>query len=247
MYNDGMFWDFLFRKKKRAVIIHGYPAPENEAAPIWRCLEELGYKVVSPQFLEGKERFSVEWIENEIERLLGGKKPDVLAGISMGGLILPQIAKKYPNAKLLFIATGARLGCKTGTFNWAIKAAASRNGDRMIRALLKVPDSVLGKGYEMINKESHGRDKIVKAIRNLAPEKHSEVARFVLEANNWELARGLKNKALVISGRRDVLMPPEAGRELAEAIPNCRHYITDAEHFNILNHESLDEIKIFLK
>ena len=58
------------------------------------------------------DHFNVEGIKNKIQCELNGTVPDVIVGISMGGLIAPHLAKDYPTTKLIMIASGPKLKTK---------------------------------------------------------------------------------------------------------------------------------------
>jgi esterase/lipase len=241
--------------KKIAVILHGYPAPENQSTPIWKCLEQLGYEVILPRYLESEDRFSIEWFEKEIDEELMGRKPDVMVGVSMGGFILPYVAKKFPQAKLIFVATGLRMKAKLRPFQWVIKWAAGQKNDDVVKLIIGLPEAVMGRGYSLVHhskdpskQEFLAMDKksIIDALKRSVPQRHREVARFMINTNTAEIVKGLQNQALVISGVLDEIMPLELGKELSDTMTNCKLVAVNAQHYETLNDEALSEVRKFL-
>jgi len=85
------------------------------------------------------------------------------------------------------------------------------------------------------------------AIKNIPVKKHAEIAKIVTQTDNRELLKNLNNSSLILSGKKDLLMPVVQGRELQNCLKNSKLVIIDSIHFNVLNDTALGEIGKFLK
>lgn len=253
-----MIFDWLLgrKHKKIAVILHGYPSPIQEDMPIWKLLKENGYEVLMPRYLESRETFSINGVVKESEKLLKGRKPDLLIGFSLGGMILPYVAAKYPKAKVIFAATGSRLKPKMQWMEWAIKMAAGKTGTKAAKWLVRIPVKAMSLGYDMVRWQKGPTDKVltekdkqllIKTFKSTDPVKHIEIAKFARTADTRNLLKKLDNKSLVCVGSRDDLMPPEVGEELAGLVKNSQIVRIDAEHFDVLNDQAMTEIQKFIR
>lgn len=242
--------------KKLAVLLHGYPAEENQSTPIGLLLRKMDYELIIPRYMVSEEEFSVEWIKKEIKRLAKNKKPDVLVGISLGGLVLPYLVSDYPEAKLIFLATGTRFKPKLKFAEKAVKMAIYKPVERAVEVMTRIPDSWLKMVYDQVHKAKTKHEKelcdkdkaaIIKAVRTIKPHKHRELARFILNTNTTELLKSILNDSLILSGSDDVLMPPDVSMELAKGLKNSTFKEVKAEHFMVLNQETSVIIKKWLE
>jgi len=75
---------------KTALVLHGWPEHNLENYFLVKWLEDKEYKVLTPDLF----RHGLVPELNE--------KIDLIVGISMGGLVLPQVAKKTPEGQAYF-------------------------------------------------------------------------------------------------------------------------------------------------
>ncbi|KKQ91989.1 MAG: hypothetical protein UU16_C0013G0018 [Candidatus Woesebacteria bacterium GW2011_GWA2_40_7] len=116
--------------EKTALILHGWPQPVEAGSinyPYLEYFQSKGYTVFAPKLFTKDFVLKEPDAKKYIENLLGGKKPDVIVGISLGGLLLPKIAKDYPNAKLVFIASDPKIQPESVGFKSVLHLAKNKN------------------------------------------------------------------------------------------------------------------------
>ena len=91
---------------KTVLLIHGYPEPIYEDSYLYSFFKDRGYNIIAPYLFTSEFKLTKEETKKFIEDKLNNKTPDVIVGVSMGGLIAPQIASDYSKAKLVLVATG---------------------------------------------------------------------------------------------------------------------------------------------
>lgn len=179
-----------------------------------------------------------------------------LIACSMGGFFIPQVAKKYPNAKLIFAATGPRLQPKSLILKWAI---ANSDGI-LIKVLLTLgrytPDIILTFFHKLINpiggggeeRDYYQKDMIGNIIwtKKIPPDKQIEVLKYVKSVDNTELLQTMSNKSLIFAGSRDILMPPILSEELHRLLKNSQLNISDRGHFNVIWADTFKSLEKFL-
>lgn len=121
--------------KKTAVVIHGWPRPATLVENLGSFLEDRGYKVVIPDYLRKQKGFSLEGSLKIIKRELRGSQPDLIIGLSLGGIIAPHIAKYFPRARLVLVATGARFDPEVKWFRPGVKILISKSGKRIMEVI----------------------------------------------------------------------------------------------------------------
>jgi esterase/lipase len=177
-----------------------------------------------------------------------------MVGVSLGGLMLPKIVGDYPGAKLVFVATGTRFMPRMKLAERAVKIVCHKHGENVAAWISQMPEQLLGKIYDVVHKPKNDEERefckidkqaIINSLKGIDPKIHGQLARFLVKTDNRELIKKLKQKALVLSGRNDTLMPKEVGEELARGI-NGEFRLVEAEHFNVLNESALTEIRKFL-
>lgn len=160
------------------------------------------------------------------------KKADIL-GHSMGGYIAQEIAIEYPRRVNKLILANTR-------------AAASQKAKSSFSGLLKILES--GKNYELFIREFFsllftpeylGNKEIVEpAVKHLLEYPYPVTAqgfRLQLEAlgnfNSLERLGRIEARALVLSGRKDVLIPAEESQLLTDKIPRAKIiFLENAAH-----------------
>jgi pimeloyl-ACP methyl ester carboxylesterase len=242
---------------KVALVLHGWPESRTEDSFYYKYFKDRGYDVLAPNLFDGSFTFDIHNVGSRIKKQLRSRKIDVIVGISMGGLILPYIAKDHPGAKLIFIASGAHLKSKSGFFNLAFTLLRKQYILKSIAWILLLPDSVLKFFYQLANPfTGSGRDLLayekdmlhnIKTIKGIPVEKETEIINFVSKVDNTDLLRGIKNASLIYNGRKDLLMPAERGEELHQLLKNSQLIINGGEHFDVFTEKNLKDWDGFLK
>lgn len=239
---------------KLALILHGFPQPVNSSDNyLIKYLEGRGYEVCCPYLLAGAWEFNWPNIEKYIANELKTKIPDVVIGISMGGLILPNIAKDWPKARLVFIASGPNLKLPKSVMI-PINLFRTNIGYWIIRLILTIPNSVLVWAYWILDHwiEGPGVHDIpdlqnnIYYMRKISKIRSQEVIDLLKSIDNSEILKKLKNPALVINGGSDVLMGAGQGRILKSLLANCKYIENSRSHFNVFTPEDLKYLDEFL-
>lgn len=238
---------------KVALILHGWPQPVTSSHILFKALQERGYKILCPYLFDMKERLNKENVMRAVKQSLGEEKPDLIVGMSMGGLIIPWLALDYPKALLVFVATGVRLAPESGLFKFITKVASSPIGNLLIKLFLLAPESLLELGYKIVNpyKGTGEFDKKIylsdleeniKCIKNIPSNKHLEALNLIKNVNNSELLSKLNSEAIIICGDSDKLMTENGSLELKSLIKRSELIVVHAEHFNVLNENTISEL-----
>ena len=192
-----------------------------------------------------------------VTKKLGNRKLDLIVGISMGGFLIPELAKELPFSKLIFIASGARFAPEVKRLKSVVGFVQTKPGMSIARLLINIPTVLFEFVYKIFDPfsgdESQHQNYIddmrlnLVAIKNIPVKKHAEIAKIVTQTDNRELLKNLNNSSLILSGKKDLLMPVVQGRELQNCLKNSKLVIIDSIHFNVLNDTALGEIGKFLK
>jgi pimeloyl-ACP methyl ester carboxylesterase len=241
---------------KTILMLHGWPQPVNPNSLYYKDFEKWGYDVVAPEYISEKFTLTLDNIRKYIEKELNGRVPDVIMGISMGGLLAPQIARDYPKAKMILIATGPKLKPKDATFNLLIALAKNK---RMINALniVKIlPKEFLFGFYGIVNPfKGNAQEKPAymedmknnfKYMLSIPVSKEGEIADLISKIDNTELLKTLKNETLIFAGKNDSLMPQDPESELTKLLPNSRIVVSHGSHWDVISEPSFVEMKKFL-
>lgn len=239
---------------KTALILHGWPQRISNTHPLYRLLDKLSFKVISPYLFAKEVKFNPEKIQEYIEKILKYKNPDLIVGVSLGGLIAPYIALCYPKSKLVLIATGPYLRSDNKTFKWFVKLAKSKYYLKAFSFLNYLPKGVRIMFYKLVNPHKGGdandfngdMEKNIEEIKKIPLTKQIEILKFITSVNNTKIMEELKNKTLVICGRNDKLMPLSLSRKMCNLIDESTLYISGGEHYSTLNKGAFDGIKGFV-
>jgi len=136
---------------KYALILHGWPQYKIDKYFLSGHLRKKGYKVTTPNMFTENYVLSPENVLANVLTRLKGKELDLIVGISLGGLILPHMARHFPKAKLIFIASGPKLKSKSKKFNLTIKVIKLLLGLRVPAAIMKLPNFVITFFYRLAN------------------------------------------------------------------------------------------------
>jgi pimeloyl-ACP methyl ester carboxylesterase len=243
--------------EKNVLILHGWPQPVTKDSMYYKYFEEKGYSVVAPQL------FTREFVLDEndakiyIEKQLLGKKPDVIVGISLGGLLVPAFAEDYPNAKLILIATGPKLEPQATGFRMLLDIAKNKRVLSLLNVLKFLPQKVLFAFYEFVNPfrgDKVQREIYVKDMRDnfkyiisIPIEEESEIVNFVSSTDNTELLKTLKNKTIIFAGHNDPMMPTNLGEKLHKLLVNSQLMLNEGGHFNVFTENNFKDLDKFLQ
>ncbi len=239
---------------KTCLIIHGFPQELHEDHPVYLFFKQKGYRIFAPKLFSGKSDFNLpntlEIINKSIKT-----KPDIILGFSLGGILLPYVAEKYPDARLIFIATASRLNPRRG-----IRHIANLMRTPLIYPLLGamkiMPYSVYFSLYNLFvpcgkddDKTWYMKDKRYnyEAMRAFKARKVMQIIDFLCRTDNTALLKKLKNKSLIVSGTNDLMMPLEEGKKLKGLLKNSTLITLDRSHFGLIDTESLSNINGWIK
>jgi pimeloyl-ACP methyl ester carboxylesterase len=160
----------------------------------------------------------------------------VLAGHSMGGAIILQIALKYPQrvSGLILVSTGAKLRVNPSLLDAASKA------DTFSHAVDLVIDSSFSRHVDI-------------RIRELSRQRMMQIDPRALHAdllachsfNVLDSLPGMSAPTMILCGEEDVMSPPKYSQTLHEQISNSRlELIPEAGHMLML--EKPKEVKDFM-
>lgn len=230
--------------KKTAILINGLSAPIKNDYFLVRWLVELGYEV---ERIEPMERGSIDEVESE---------PDLIIGWSMGGLIAPELALKYPKSKLILAATGVKVNPDQRTAKFVFEMVGTEWGMKLLGAGLKLPKNILMDSYEQLNKipasevrENYRKqmEENIALFQRIPSEQIKSMIDYLKKTDNSWLLKRLENKTLVVCGKLDRLMPVEEGKRLAGLIKNSQLVVTEGGHYNVISETELPMIKKFLE
>ena len=218
------------------LLIHGFPLCRKMWQPQATALADAGYRVICPDLPGFGESLAVEgpatmslYADAVIDLLdsLGIEKA-VVGGMSMGGYVLLNLVERYP-ARLLgamFLVTRASADDAAGREKRSLLAAEVSAGNRLV-----VPDTFAGVLF--------------------APDTPQEKPQLVAEVRQWMESistsgivggllamrdrddyiaslSGFALPSLVIGAEKDMAVPLEHSRVLAELLPDARLEIISA-------------------
>lgn len=241
---------------KTALIIHGWPQPIDPEGEYYKHFEKWGYKVFSPWIFSNTFELTVGTANKYVLDSFRNRIPDVIVGISMGGLVAPQIAQLFPKAKLILIATAPKIRSNSKFFNFVVGLAKNKDLSKALEIVKILPEKFLYKFYEVVNpfrgsaKERPAYMKDMKQnfkyILEIPISKEREIVEFATSIDNTEMLKTLKNKTLIFSGENDLLMPQGEGAKLVDLISDSRLVVSKGSHFDVIAEPSFVEMKKFL-
>lgn len=215
-----------------------------------------------------KDYFLVNWLTKAgyevvmVEPLLGDtgedlkRSPEAIFCWSMGGLIAPKIALKYPKARLVMMATGPRVSPKETLVKLLYRVVETDWGLKVLNAGLKLPKKLLMDGYEQLNKvpdlsvrELYRKQMAdnIELFRNLSQKQINDLVKFLKTADTTNLLKQIKNKTLIFCGKKDKLMPLEDSLEINKLILGSELVVTEGGHYNVVSEKELPIIEKFLE
>lgn len=244
---------------KTVLILHGWPqpvAPGTANYQFYEYFKNKGYNVVAPQLFTSNFVLKEPDAKNYIEQLLNGVKPDVIVGISLGGLLAPQIAKDYPDAKLIFIASDPKMQPEAPGFKVVLFLARNKNLLRLLNFIKFLPEKVLFGFYELIDpfRGSPADRKLYlddmrqnfKYMIAIPVDEEKEIISFVTSTDNTQLLGTLKNQSLIFSGKNDLMMPANSEVNLQTLLTNSQLIESNGGHFEVFTQDNFKDIDKFL-
>lgn len=241
---------------KVALYIGGFPPGGVKDNTIEDYFEKKNYDLVSPSLFDSKEEFNLDTLVSICEDALDGKEPNVITGLSLGGLVVPHIALKYPNAKLIFSDTGLYFKPKSSFFYFLLRLQNKLSKPILINLVFSLPKWVANLILRNIYKFSGNRalkaiyeenvPDFLSHVLSISPKRALEIIKFTMNIDNSELLKNIKNKSLIISSEKDLLMPPDLGKKLAHLLENSTFYEVPQSHLHFVTPEQEKLLNEFL-
>lgn len=242
--------------KKTVYILHGWPQAITSDSMYFKYFSRREYNVIAPNlYLENFSINETQLITSLLSKL-NGKTPDVILGISMGGLLAPHIAQKYPKSKLILIATGPVLESNSIGFNVLFRLINIPIFQSIFNLFRYIPRNLIYQIYKIFNPvrdislhEEYIIDMKtnVDVMLSVPVKKHAEIAQFISRVDNTHMLQNLHNKTVIFSGQNDSMMPNKLGNLLGELIHNSQVIVTKGSHFNVFNGKNFSDVSKFLR
>lgn len=243
--------------KKTALVLHGWPQHKIPNYFLVRHLENKGYSVLVPDLFDQKTDFQITNLKNVVKDCLNSLKPDVIIGISLGGVVLPYIATDFGNSKLIFISTGTKFRPKPKLFNIFIRLSKHRSLQILSGWILKLPVSFISLLYRtadpFIGPEESRKKYLedmttnIRFIKGIPVSKELQIVNFAIKTENSEILKSIDNQSLIFAGEHDLLMPKEEGERLHKLLKNSYLVVNDGEHFDVITDKDLSTVDKFLE
>lgn len=245
--------------QKTVLILHGWPQPIEPESVNNIYLEYFtnkNYKVIAPRLFTSDFKLNSEDSKKYIKEKLEGKSPDVIVGISMGGLLAPQIASDYPKSKMVLIASNPKMSPNGQGFKTVINLAKNKDYLKILNLFKFLPGKIIFNLYEIVNPFT-GNDedrqryvddmkKNIKYMIDIPIAEEAEIVKFVTETDNTELLKKLPNKTLIFSGKNDLIMSINQSNRFDDLLENSILVETQGSHFEVFTEENFKELDTFL-
>ena len=243
--------------KKLAVILHGWPQTDLNEHILVKYLKEKGFQVITPNLFETGRSWNLTKVYRRINKDIGSQVPDVIVGISMGGLLLPKLTKDFKDAKLVFIASASRFK-PNFRFMKFMSALLERNVIEKTLSFLyeKLSDRRLAEVYRKVNPFTGNVDNTklyeedlrlnIAAIKAFPFSRHLEIFKISSSIDNTNLLSDIKNPTIIFAGKNDILMPLAETQKL-KIISGSKLFVTNGSHFNVFTKRNLKQLEDFLE
>ncbi len=242
---------------KTVVIVHGYPEPIYADSPLYSYFSERGYNVISPYLFSSEFKLTQEEVDKYIEGKLAGREPDVIVGVSMGGLLAPALAHDYPKSKLVLVGTGPYVRSNIESINTLLTICKSSLFDFIYKIILSTPTPVYSFIYKLFNhpkmntsQKKELEEHIVKnwsCLKSIKESEEREVIQFLSGVDNSILLHSLKNKTLIFAADGDSMMPLKLAHKLNHLIKNSRLVINKGTiHYTVFGRDNYKDLNEFL-
>lgn len=239
---------------KYALIIHGWPEPIYESHILRQYFESRGYAVFAPYVFSSNYKLTLENVRKLVLKKMGGKKPDVIAGVSLGGLFVPYIALKFPKADLVFISTAPKIDIEKSSIGRIIRLSEKKGFFRLFGFLISLPSELFYFVLRIATRILRGKFKAktfqdtmrsyLAWVLGIPVQEEKEIFEFVKHVDNTHIIGTLGNKSIIFAGKKDTKMPIGFSIKLKELLKFSRLIVTNGEHFNVFtlrNYKDLDE------
>lgn len=244
-------------KNKTVLLLQGFPGLYGNH-PVYRYMRSKKWKVINPDLFCGSELLSVDRIADEINSKLGRRTPDIIIAVSFGGLLAPIFASRYPQAHLLMVATGPRVDMDVHVYDRLVKKGNTKFLRLLFGISRRVPTGMFRTFYRVINpfraryqNRKFYYENIVETFNNfkkIPPNKIEELALFIRSIDNRKSLNNLKNKTLIITGDRDLMMPRRLSFEMQKLIKNSQLMDnTGRLHFDVFDERDFAKVDDFLE
>ncbi|KKT37336.1 MAG: hypothetical protein UW22_C0027G0004 [Candidatus Gottesmanbacteria bacterium GW2011_GWB1_44_11c] len=200
-------------------------------------------------FLNRKE------IEKYVRGDLGGRKADVIVGVSMGGLIAPSLAVLNPEAKFILIGTGPYFETSLPFYNFMIRLESRDPMLFLIRLVRAVPGWLYLWIYRRTHQQKYALSdeeyrrsagKSWEAFAKISLTKMWEILRLVAHTDNTRLLKKLPNKTLIFSGSHDTMMPLRLSQKMNGFISRSTIIVLDRLHYDMFTTREYEYVEKFL-
>jgi pimeloyl-ACP methyl ester carboxylesterase len=209
------------------------------------ALTEAGYRVLTvdnrgvPPTVAGPEDFTVDDMAADIAGLIEalGIGPCRVAGFSLGGIVVQELALAYPD-----LITQAVLMATRGRTD-VLRAALSEAETELLESGVVLPPRyrAVVRAMENLSLRTQSDGQRIRDWLDIFEMSPSDTSigraqrKLDVIGNRLEEYRKIKSACLVIAFRDDVIAPPFFGREVADHIPDCRYEeIADCGHYGYL-------------
>ncbi|PIX68337.1 hypothetical protein COU93_00690 [Candidatus Shapirobacteria bacterium CG10_big_fil_rev_8_21_14_0_10_36_6] len=235
------------RNMKRVVIINGVGVGIDSEHFLVKVFVQKEYEVLIINLLDDTvviNNLDIKFV------------PDVIVGFSLGGMVAIKLIYQYPSAKLVLLATGSRIFPSRHIFRIAYWISQSNFGLKMLMNLVRFPRNWLLRLNRLFQASDvdlntkFGADmsalKNIQYFKKISFVKWREVISFINNFDGHDYCLKIINPTLIISGNKDVLMPPKLGRELNLLISNSKFVVSDGLHFDVLSGVGLKALEEFI-
>ncbi|MFH1398635.1 MAG: alpha/beta hydrolase [Candidatus Woesearchaeota archaeon] len=237
----------------RVLIIHGFPQRFSKDHILYSFFKPRGYDITAPSLFSGFT-FKLENCIGHLIKSLHGNTPDVIVGLSLGGLIAPHIAEKYPGSKLVLVGTGTRFSPPSKLVKLIV---THRKISLILFSIIKIcPKSLLYFLYKSINPHitdalgtpTYHKDmeKNIVSLTQISNSKLNQILSFITTIDNQDICSRLSNPTLILGAQYDNMIGKSESILLSQKIINSKVDVIEADHFNVLSLDSLRIIDAFL-
>ncbi len=243
---------------KISILVHGFPEPIYKNHALYKYFDERGYSIISPYLFNSDFDLTQEEVLKYIEEKLDGKSPDVIVGVSLGGLIAPYLAKEFPEAKLVLIATGPYVETSITPLNdllsflkktWTLTPVhwiMTRTPTWIYSVLYRLCNSPKDNPKELKNLGNHIKQNWT-CLTKIPLSEDREIIDLLAYTDNTLLLRSLKNETIIFTSNGDVLMPSNLSLKMRDLVKRSSFILTENRlHFNIFNEDNYKQLDNFL-
>ncbi len=232
---------------RKVLLIHGYPQEISEKHPVYVFFRKKGFEIYCPRLFSSKKEFSLENAVSAIKKELKGNKPDIILGFSLGGLILPHVAKDFKDAKLIFASTGTKFNANI-FFKAGLFLGTTHLAYPAFWLVRRIPYNMFFSMYKLLNpcgkeddKTWYDLDKKLNydAIAKTSICRQRQVFKALIKIDNSQILKKIKNRSVILGGANDSLMPFFESAKLSRLLENSVLIKVNKSHFSVIDEESL--------